>query len=384
MKKIIEMGKDKGMDSGVALYGDYTVGGMEGSNHYNYLETSGLVGGWFMPFVYTSKHINAKNIYFYHSLATYRFETKELTVSGFELPAEAVIKLGLVVFEGDPGLAMTTKIDKDTNQVIIPYQKAEPEGLYISGQSDPDNFAPMFNNCNPPKTITDTYSSSGGWGALDYTEMFNSISSVFGWEDTSNYWCVGNPNQLWPIDETNPLEYAIDADILMVDAGYNGPFYGKFNKGDTSFNIKIGANQDQVYTNMLIISVDTQRHGEFGGECYPDGTCNEGLKCDIEHNICVEPETDNTDTATDTDSADTATDTDSADTADQADSDSDTSDSGSDTSDSSTEKGNTGELNGECYPNGTCNEGLTCSKDNICTKPLVLKKSGGCSILTVD
>ncbi|MBO7126458.1 DUF11 domain-containing protein [bacterium] len=276
MKEIIKMGEAKGMNSGEALYGEYTVSGMDGSNDEKYLETSGLVGGWFMPFVYTSAHINPKKIYFYNGLAAYRFLETPITVSGFELPAEAVIKLGLVVFEGDPGLAMTAKVDNDTNQVIIPYQKAEPEGLYISGQSDPNNFAPMFNNCNPPKTINDTYSSAlaGGWGPLDYTEMFNSISSVFSWEDTSNYWCVGNPNQLWPMDMSNPLEYAIDADILMVDAGPEGPFYGRFNKGDTMLNLKIGANQDQVYTNLLIISVDTKAPKFDIPETLPDKSPN--------------------------------------------------------------------------------------------------------------
>ena len=239
MKKIIAMGEAAGMNSGEALYGDYTVSGMDGSNDQNYLTTSGLVGGWFMPFVYTSAHINPKKIYFYNGLAAYRDASQLITVSGFELPAEAVIKLGLVVFEGDPGLAS--------------YLFSHTEGLQISGQGDPNNFSPLFNNCNPPAT----YSNMMGQ-PVNYVEMYNSISSVFGWEDSENYWCVGNPNQLWPMDMTNPLEYAIDADILMVDSGPTGPFYGKFNKGDTMLNLQIGANQDQVYTNLLIVSVDTK------------------------------------------------------------------------------------------------------------------------------
>jgi hypothetical protein len=345
MKKIIKMGEAKGMNSGEALYGDYNVKGMECSNHQNYITTSGLVGGWFMPFVYTSDYISAKKVYFYNSLAAYRDASQIITVSGFELPDEAIIKLGLVVFEGDPGLASSLF--------------SNTEGLQISEQADPANFLPLFNDCNPPKT----QDSSGT--TFNYTEMYNSISSVFGWENINDYWCIGNPDN--PLDETNPIEYAIDADIMVVDAGPNGPFNGILNKGDTNFTIKIGANQDQIYTNMLIVSVDT-----YNPDSWTDTDSD-------------------TDTSTDTDSADTdSTDTDSADTADttdtvdSADSDSDTSDSGSDTSDSSTETGNMGELNGECYPNGTCNEGLTCSKNNICTKPLVLKKSGGCSILTVD
>ena len=242
MKEIIQMGEAAGMNSGEALYGDYNVKGMECSNHQNYLNTSGLVGGWFIPFVYTSAHILPKKIYFYNGLAAYRFEAQTITVQGFELPAEAVIKLGLVVFEGDPGLA------SKTGTTLL--GQAEPEALSISGQGNPTDFALLFNNCNPLRNQDSTGM------AFNYTEIYNSISSIFSWENIENSWCVGNPDN--PLDASNPIEYAIDADILMVDSGPTGPFYGKFNKGDTMLNLKIGANQDQVYTNLLIVSVDTK------------------------------------------------------------------------------------------------------------------------------
>jgi len=242
MKEIIAMGEAKGMNPGEALYGDYNVKGMECSNHDNYLTTSGLVGGWALPFVYTSSHINPKKIYFYHGLAAYRFQAAFLTVSGFELPAEAVIKLGFVVHEGDPGLASRS------GTTII--GTAEPEAIGISGFSDPANYALLFNDCNPPR-----HQDSTGM-AFEYTEIYNSISSLFSWENSDEYWCVGNPD--FPLDTANPIEYAIDADILVVDSGPTGPFYGKFNKGDTQFGLKIGANQDQVYTNFLVVSVDTK------------------------------------------------------------------------------------------------------------------------------
>ena len=242
MKEIIKMGEAAGMKSGEALYGDYNVKGMECSNHQNYLATSGLVGGWFMPFVYTSANITPKKIYFYNGLEAYRFQAQTITVSGFELPAEAVIKLGLVVFEGDPGLA-----SRSGTSLL---GQAEPEALSISGQGNPGDFALLFNNCNPPR-----FQDSTGL-AFNYTEIYNSISSLFSWENSEDYWCVGNPDN--PTDMSNPIEYAIDADILMVDSGPTGPFYGKFNKGDTMLNLKIGANQDQVYTNILVVSVDTK------------------------------------------------------------------------------------------------------------------------------
>lgn len=240
MKQIIAMGEAKGMKTGEALYGDYTVSNMDGSNHQNYLTTSGLVGGWALPFVYTSQNITAKKIYFYNGLAAYRGVANTITVYGFELPDEAIIKLGLLAFEGDPGLY---------NSAFI-----YPEGLSISSVNDindpneqPD-FAPLFNDCNPQVQS----------GLQTYTEMYNSISSVFGWENSNDYWCVGNPNQLWPMDMSNPLEYGVDADILMVDASPSGPFYGRFLKGQTALKLQISANQDQVYTNLLIVSVDTK------------------------------------------------------------------------------------------------------------------------------
>ena len=249
MKEIIAKGAEKALKPGEALYGDYNVKGMECSNDSSYLTTSGLMGGWFMPFVYTSQNIGAKKIYFYHGLQAYHYETSDITVSGFTLPDEAIIKLGLVVFEGDPGLASSMVLDSSSPNYM---QSAPLEGLSISGH-DPNDFAPLFNNCNPLTTTTDQLGMT-----VNYTEMFNSISSVFGWESSSDYWCVGNPNQLWPMDTTNPLEYAIDADILVVDSSPNGPFQGRFLKDDKQFILRVGANQDQVLTNMLIVSVDTK------------------------------------------------------------------------------------------------------------------------------
>ena len=328
------------MDPGEALYGRYTVSGMECSNHKNYLDTSGLVGGWFLPIVYTSSKISAKKIYFYNGLTAYRFWEKTITVSGFELPEDALIKLGLVVFEGDPGLASATGTSVVGN--------AQPEALSVSGQSSPEDFAPLFNNCNPPR-----HQDSTG-RAFEYTEIYNSISSVFGWEDSENYWCVGNPDN--PSDTTNKIEYAIDADIMMVDTSPSGPFSGRFNKGDTEFNIKIGANQDQVYTNMLIVSIDTVSHNTDTGDTEDDtDTGDDSDKAD----------SDNTDTGDDSDNADTGDDTDSE-------------SQSSDTGDSDSANHEQGALHGECYADKTCNAGLVCNSHNICKEKISFS---GCSAL---
>ncbi len=241
MKEIVLMGEQRGMKPGEALYGDYNVKGMACSNHQNYLTTSGLVGGWALPFVYTSSHIAAKKIYIYHGLAAYHFEAAEITVSGFELPSEAMVRLGLLSFEGDPGLASATGLNL--------FGAAEPEGLAIRGQHATSDYTLMSNDCNPFRT----QDSNGN--AFNYTEVFNSISSVFGWQDDYPF-CIGDPNN--PASTTNPIEYAIDADVFRIDAKTYGGFAEHLQRGDTQFNLKIGANQDQVYTNFLIVSVDTK------------------------------------------------------------------------------------------------------------------------------
>ena len=233
MKTIIAMGEARGMQPGEALYGDYNVKGIESSNHCLYMKQSSMAGGWALPFVYTSSHIRAKKIYFYHGLDVYQGKNAFITVNGFELPAEAVIRLGLVVFEGDPGRA----------RVSNGIANLPPEGLSISGFATPNDYKILYNKCNPPKTEP-----------LVYTEIYNSISSIFGWQDSEET-CIGNPDT--PLDPSNPIEYAIDADTFLVDSRFP-PFDTMFQKGDMQFGLKVGANQDQIITNFLVVSVDTR------------------------------------------------------------------------------------------------------------------------------
>lgn len=238
MKTIIKMGEERGMNSGEALYGDYNVKGIESSNHCYYMKQSSMVGGWALPFVYTSANIRAKKIYFYHGLEPYQNKNAFIAVNGFELPDEAIIRLGFVNFEGDPGRARMSN-----GIATLP-----PEGLSISGFAQPNNYSILFNKCNPLKNKD----SSGN--NFNYTEIYNSISSIFGWQDSEES-CIGNPDE--PLDPSNPIEYAIDADTFLVDSRFP-PFDTMFQKGDMQFGLKVGANQDQIFTNFLIVSVDTR------------------------------------------------------------------------------------------------------------------------------
>ena len=119
--------------------------------------------------------------------------------------------------------------------------------------------------------------------------------------------------------------------------------------------------------------------GELDGVCFPNKTCNEGLTCDEESNLCMKIEDISLD---DSDSIDTDSDSEPTDaTSDTSDSADDLSDSLSDDTDTATDTTNPdndsdadqwrkqGELYGECYPNETCNKGLICDVDNnVCIK----------------
>lgn len=76
------------------------------------------------------------------------------------------------------------------------------------------------------------------------------------------------------------------------------------------------------------IDTATPTTGSYGGDCYPNKTCNEGLVC--KNNVCHNPE-DNV----------------------------------------------AGTLNSECYQNGTCNEGLKCV-NNICEDNLTGTYKNSC------
>ncbi|MGI6395261.1 MAG: hypothetical protein ACOX2F_11145 [bacterium] len=234
MHQIIELGAMNGItNTGEALYGNYNVKGMECSNASEYITTSGMVGAWALVFVYTSERISPKKIYFYNGLEAYRFQEAFLDIHGFELPHEAEVRLTFMVAEGDPGLASAVGTDF--------FQPAPPEALAIKGQNYHE-FALLFNECNPPKTTP-----------LHYTEVYNSNSSIYGWDDEFPTCIGGDPN----FPDPNQLEYGIDVDTFLLKAK-DFPFDQHLKKGDTMFSLKIGANQDQVYTNLLVLSVDTK------------------------------------------------------------------------------------------------------------------------------
>jgi uncharacterized repeat protein (TIGR01451 family) len=229
MQEIIEKGREEGSAfDGFSLLGDYNVKNMDCTNHNNYVSRSLMVGDWVLLFVYTSEKIRPKKIYVYNGFSEYQHTFEDIMVTGFELPDEAEMKLTMVVHEGDPGNVSGTQ---------------HPEALMLSGASTFD-WVLFSNICNPPLV----------YSGMNYVEVFNSVSSVFGWEETVPN-CVGG---VPPNYDMNNLQYALDVDTFVLSA-MDPLFAPHLIKGDDHLWLKVSANQDVIYTNLLVLSIDTKR-----------------------------------------------------------------------------------------------------------------------------
>ena len=227
---------------GVSLFGSYTVSGLTCTDDDFYRTNGGsnnnsvMVSNWSIILIYRSEEISAKNIYMYRGFDIYSMQEVDISVRGFEFPADPIVKLTMIVSEGDPSLAIASDLMGCGGA-------CPPEGLMISGQTQTE-YAPLFNDCNPPRDV-----DSNGTPYM-YTEMYNSISSVYGWADKTPV-CSGAYGDL------SSFEYAMDVDTLRLD-GSEWPFNEQLKEDDTEFKLKVGANGDMIFTNMLIVSVDTR------------------------------------------------------------------------------------------------------------------------------
>lgn len=239
MKKIQEDGNTLGMlDPTYTLVGNYNVKGVPCSADQIYKTSSGLMAGWSLVLIYTAEGVRAKKIYMYNGLMPYRYTSADIMIAGFQLPNEAEIRATLFVGEGDPGLYDSLN--------------ANLEGLQLHGPIDQSApWAPIFNICNPQVN--------------NYYEIYNSISSVYPWGSQDPI-CIGD-------FASKQLEYAMDVDTFLIRMK-DYPFNEHLKKDDGVFWLKIGANQDQVYTNFLLLSIDTKPPSfdiPEGTEFAPDG-----------------------------------------------------------------------------------------------------------------
>ena len=221
---------------GYSLIGNYTVSGLECTNDAVYKGTTEMVADWSIVLIYSSVEIRPKKIYMYDGFKVYWHELSEINVTGFEFPIDPEIRITLATHEGDPGLA---DANPEGHMLV-------PEGIQVQG--DYIDWLPISNVCNP-----EAYADKD-FVHLDYTEMFNSISSVYGYADETPTCIGGEP----PVLNYEEIEYGMDVDTFVMDSSADASYAAHFNKGGKKIALRIGANQDSVITNYMIVSVDTK------------------------------------------------------------------------------------------------------------------------------
>ena len=254
-KQIHDLGREAGHTSdGVSLIGYYTVGDVVCSDDPAYISqikgygtySSSVIGGWSIIFVYRSVHLDPKMVCIYNGFSSYQFQEQDIPISGFEFPEKPEVKVTVHSLEGDPGISFATEVQCGEGFTAGP---CPPEGLSVTGETTGyTDFVILQNDCNPPK-----YQDTNGT-AFNYSETYNSISSMWGFESLFPECIGGNPSNPDP----DALEYTMDVDTFVMNAASDTVFDDQFKKGDKNMFFRLGANGDYVYTNFMVVSVDTQ------------------------------------------------------------------------------------------------------------------------------
>lgn len=231
-------GRDSGLaGSRDALLGKWEVSGLDcATDDFPYLRGTTLVSNWSIFFVYTSSSagVKPKKIYVYNGFKDYQDKYQDILVHGFKFPNNPSIRLTILSSEGDSA----NYVANSTNHKI-------PEGLKFRSDASL-NWVPAFNICHPHR---EPYAFAG----KGYDDIFNSISSVFGWNSTTPFCIGGRIDSPGEVDIAS-AEYAIDVDTFLINSL---DFPGYLNEGDTDIEIQLNMNNDVVYTNMMIVSLDT-------------------------------------------------------------------------------------------------------------------------------
>jgi len=205
---------------GLAMFGKYTVSGLDCTDHDYYKCRTTMVSTWSIILLYKSGSVRSKKIYLYPGFAWAQGETTTANVSGFILPKNPVLRITTNIAEGDP--ALTPKLD-------LP-----PEIVYIKGPDAMSTYQ-LTNECNPQVDMS--------------FEIYNSRSSIIGWK--GDLMCVSGV-------AGGPDYFGIDNDTFLLDAENDINLQEHLKLGGTNFDVRISVNQDAILMNYLVVSVDTK------------------------------------------------------------------------------------------------------------------------------
>jgi len=257
-KEIQKMNSEAEKQEEGQYFGTYVFSDLDCTAHDYYRCKTTMVSAWAVFFVYRSKNIRPKKLYLYNGLAFVQGDKSIATVSGFELPKNPAVRLTTMIAEGDPSLI----------EPSLP-----PEGIFLQGEGATSRFR-LFNECNP---LMGTY-----------VEVFNSVSSVVNWnpDATDKIKCISGPDDEW-------MNYGIDVDTFLLDSEKNINLQEHLKKGNTSMEISLSVNQDAIFTNFMVLSVDNKgANFDIPPEAADISKSKLNFPLDREKHFCACPSTD--------------------------------------------------------------------------------------------
>ena len=269
--EIQQKGRDLGLEyDGFSLFGDYLVSELNCFSNKDHPEAT--LSDWSIVLIYSSTEISPKNIYIFDNFQHLRNEYLESKLSGFDMNREPEIQMTFINHLGNYGIPSVPDINTG---------KRVSEGIWVKGNGE--EWLTLEDKCNT------FYAADNNFTTLDYTDIFNSISSVFGWADREKTCVGGTP----PVLDDENIEKNIEADTFIMDASVDGHYAAHFEFAK-QIKLKYGANVDDVLTDLVIISTDQLKPPDFhtiGKEdiaaCTPSKDENGWCHSDLNHTFAI-------------------------------------------------------------------------------------------------
>ena len=238
-KKIAEKNSEAGNGEDGEYYGTYTFSGLDCTDDDAYKCNTTMVSGWSLFFIYRSRNIKPKKIYFYNGLSFVYGKVSTAKVGGFELPLNPTVRVTTMIAEGDPSLTSITS-------------NLPEEGIFLHGENAGANLYKLNNKCNPITKKSQTSTST-------YVEVYNSVSSIVNWDPNAE-----GDNQIQCIkggdtDDEVKYYYGMDVDTFLLNSEKGDDailIQDHLEKGNKSMDIQLSVNQDAIFTNFMVLSVD--------------------------------------------------------------------------------------------------------------------------------
>lgn len=232
-----EKGRDPGLEyDGYSIFGDYSVSGLNCFSNKDYPEAT--LSDWSVVLIYSSTQIAPNNVHIYDNFQHLRNEYLESELTGFDLNRDPKVKMTFINHLGTLGVPSLP--DFNTGERVS-------EGIWVQG--DHDSWLSLEDECNI------FHGDQNNFETLNYTDIFNSISSVFGWTDRESI-CIGGKPQT---PDNKNIEKNIEADTFFMNASTNGSYATHFDLGTKAIKLKYGANVDDVLTDLVIVSTDQKK-----------------------------------------------------------------------------------------------------------------------------